>query len=74
MPVVPGRHAFFRRTGSATVSAHNGRVNEQVFKVRVSDAILVEFLPHTLFAPPSEAFVDAIPIAILCGQESPLRS
>ena len=56
------------------MSAHNRRVNEQVFEVRVSDAILVEFLPYAPFAPPSEAFVDAIPMSILFGQESPLRS
>src|SRR5215210_1928555 len=74
MPVALGRHAFFRRTSGAWVRANNGRVNEQMFKIRVGDAMLMQLFPDTLLAPARKPFIDAVPVPILFRKQAPLGS
>ena len=56
------------------MGANNGRVNHQVFHIRVSGKRLVELLEDALAAPTREPFIDGVPVAILRRQESPLRA
>ena len=49
------------------MGANDGAVNEQVFEVRISGAKLMQLLEDTGFSPAREAFIDAIPVAVLFG-------
>lgn len=56
------------------MSANDGAVNEQVFKVRVSSAKLMQLLEDAGISPAGKAFIDGIPIAVLFREQSPLRT
>lgn len=56
------------------MSANDGTINEQVFKVRVSRAKLMELLENPGIGPARKAFIDGIPIAVFFGQQAPLRA
>ncbi|MFL6214101.1 MAG: hypothetical protein ACJ74J_09450 [Blastocatellia bacterium] len=47
------------------MSTNDGAVNEQVFKVRVSGAKLVQLLEDAGMGPASKALIDRIPVAVL---------
>ena len=59
---------------SAGMGPHNRAVHNPMFHVRLVGKVSEHAFPDALLTPPSEAFVDAIPVAILFGQEAPLRS
>jgi hypothetical protein len=54
------------------VSADDSRVNEQVFHIGIAKERLMELLEDALPAPTREAFIDGIPVTVLCGKQSPL--
>ena len=56
------------------MSADNGRINEQMFQIRVTGERLMELLEDALPTPAREPFIDGVPVAILLRQESPLRA
>jgi hypothetical protein len=56
------------------MSANNGAVNEQVFKVWISGAKLMQLLKDTRSSPAGKAFVDRIPVAVFFGKQPPLRT
>jgi len=56
------------------MSADNGAVNEQVFKVWISSAKLMQLLEDAGFCPAGKAFIDGVPIAVLFREQSPLRT
>jgi hypothetical protein len=47
-------------------------VQDQVLHVRIIDEMLMHIFPDVVFAPASKAFVDAVPPALLLGQQPPL--
>ena len=56
------------------MSANNGAVNEQMFQVRVSSAKLMKLLEYASVSPTCKAFINSIPIAVLFGKQTPLRT
>ncbi len=50
----------------------DGAIKDQVFHIRVIGKMLVHLLPNTVVAPAGKAFVDAIPVPVLLGQQAPL--
>ena len=56
------------------MSADNRAVEDAVFHVWVIGEVLEHALPDALVAPAGEAFVDAVPVAILGWEEAPLGS
>ena len=56
------------------MSADNSAVNEQVFEVWISGAKLMQLLEEAGISPAGKTFIDGIPIAILFGEQSPLRT
>jgi len=56
------------------VSADNGRINQQIFQVAVTAQMVKQFFKDTSPAPPGEAFVNSIPVAVFFGQKPPLRA
>ena len=56
------------------MGANDSAVNEQVFEVWISGAKLMQLLEDTSFGPAGKAFIDRIPVAVLFGQQSPLRT
>jgi hypothetical protein len=56
------------------MSAHNSRVNQEIFHVAVRREMLEQLFKDAEVTPTGEAFINCIPVAMLCGQESPLRS
>src|SRR5947209_2911298 len=73
MLALPGRH-FFSRTGGAWMSANDGRVNEQMLHVCIISQFLMQLMEDALLAPTSKASVDGVPVAVLFGKQSPLRT
>jgi hypothetical protein len=56
------------------MSADNGAINEQVFKVWISGTKLMQLLEDAGFGPAGKAFIDGIPIAVLFRKQPPLRA
>lgn len=56
------------------MSPNDGAIEDQVFHVRVIHKVLVHLVPDPVIAPAGKAFVDAIPVAVLVRQQSPLSS
>lgn len=56
------------------MSADNGRVNEQLFHVGVVGEEPMELLEDAVPTPARESFIDGVPVAVRCGQQSPLRA
>jgi len=54
--------------------ANNGAVNEQVFKVWISGAKLMQLLEDASLGPTSKAFIDRIPVAVFFGKQPPLST
>ena len=52
----------------------DGAVQDEVLKVRVCDAVLMQPFPDTPFRPTGKAPVDAVPLAVLGRQQPPLRT
>jgi len=56
------------------MGANDSAVNEQVLEVWISSAKLMQLLEDACFGPTGKAFIDCIPVAVLFGQQSPLRA
>jgi hypothetical protein len=56
------------------MSTHHCAVEDQVLHVGFIHKVGVHLLPDAFVAPASKAFVYAVPLAILCWQQAPLRS
>jgi hypothetical protein len=56
------------------VSADNGGVQKQIFKVAVCAQVFKELFKDAAFAPSGKAFIDGVPVAVFSGQVAPLRS
>ena len=56
------------------MGADYGAINDQVFHIWILDKMLMQTLPYTLFAPAGKAFVDAVPMAVVLGEQSPSRA
>jgi len=54
------------------MGADHGRVNQEMFHVRVGGKRLVQLLEDALATPAGESLIDGVPVAILRRQESPL--
>ena len=54
--------------------AHDGAVEHHAFHIRVVGKMGHHLSPHAVVAPARKALVDAVPVAILRGQEPPLRA
>jgi hypothetical protein len=50
------------------MSADDGTVNEQVFKIRVLSAKLMQLLEDAGIRLTGKALIGGIPVAILCGE------
>src|SRR5277367_2664708 len=53
------------------VRAHNGGIDDQVFKVWILDQRVENALPHALLGPTAKALEDAVPVAELFRQIAP---
>ena len=53
------------------MGADDGAIDDQVFHIRILDEMLMHPLPDALFAPTGKTFVDAVPVAIAFGKQSP---
>lgn len=49
-------------------------IGHQTFQVGIVGTKSKKRLENVLFAPTGKAFVDAIPVAILCWEQAPLRA
>ena len=56
------------------MGTHHGAVKDQVLHVRFIHKVGMHALPEAFVAPASKAFVYAVPLAMLCWQQAPLRS
>jgi hypothetical protein len=56
------------------MGTHCGAVRHDAFHVRIITEVGKQGIKDTMITPASIAFVDAIPFAILCWQEPPLRT
>jgi hypothetical protein len=56
------------------MSADNSRVNQQIFHITVRRKMLEQLFKDAERTPTGEAFINGVPVAILFGQESPLRA
>lgn len=54
------------------MSADNGRVNEQMFHVRIVGERLMELLEDALPTPTREPLIDGVLVTVLWRQQSPL--
>jgi hypothetical protein len=54
--------------------ANDGGINEQVLHICVMGEALEQVLEDALFAPAGKAAIDGVPIAIVFGEQAPLRS
>ena len=52
----------------------HGAVDDEVFHVRVVGEMLMHQFPDTPVGPAGKPFVDAVPIAVLGGEEPPLST
>jgi len=50
----------------------NGAIKDKIFHIWVIGKMLMHFVPNILITPAAKAFVDTVPVAILCWQQSPL--
>ena len=53
---------------------HHGGIDHHALQVRVVRDLLEEPCPDAQLVPPGEALVDAVPRAILGGEQAPLRA
>ena len=53
---------------------YHGRVNDQVFHIRIVHKVLMHPFPDAFVAPAYKSFVDTVPLAVLAWQQSPLGS
>jgi len=51
---------------------NNRAIDQPVFHIRIVRKIEKHTFPNTLLAPPGKPFVDAVPMAVLSRQQSPL--
>lgn len=56
------------------MSADDRAVDDEVFHVRIVSKVLQHRFPDAGITPASEAFVDAVPLAVLLRQHTPLRA
>jgi hypothetical protein len=56
------------------MGAHNGAINDQVFHVWALNEMVMHPFPDSFVAPASEAFIDAVPVAVSFWQKSPLSA
>ncbi len=54
------------------MSAYGGAVDNEAFHVWIIYKMLMHSFPYISFTPASKALIDAVPVAILLGQQSPL--
>lgn len=52
----------------------DGAIEDQMFPIRIIGKIGMHWVPNILITPAGKPFVDAIPMAVLCWQQPPLRS
>ena len=53
---------------------HYGTINNEMFQIRVMDKMVMHWFPDPFITPASKPPVDAVPFAILLGQQSPLSA
>ncbi len=51
-----------------------GAVYHDAFHVRVIREVFKQLLPYTTLTPPVKALVNTVPLAVLSGKKSPLRT
>ena len=56
------------------VSTNDGRVDDQIFEVRIDRYRLEHAMPYALVAPSAEAAKDAVPLAERIRQITPRRT
>ena len=56
------------------MGADDGTINDQVFRIRVIGQTVMQRRPNAPVAPAGIAFVDGVPVAVFCGQETPRRA
>ena len=56
------------------MSPNDRTVYDEILHVRFFDDELVHLLPYTALAPPGEALVDGVPLAVLGRKQSPLSA
>ncbi len=56
------------------MGADDGAIDDQVFHIRVLDEMLMHPLPYSFFTPTGKTLVDAVPVAVAFGKQSPGRS
>jgi|AP95_1055475.scaffolds.fasta_scaffold44244_3 hypothetical protein len=54
------------------MGAYHRRIYHEVFHIGIMHEMLMHSFPDTLITPSGEPLVDAVPLAILAGQQSPL--
>ena len=54
------------------MGTYHSRIDHEVFHVSIVHKMLMHPLPDALVRPTGKSFVDAIPLAVLAGQQSPL--
>jgi hypothetical protein len=50
----------------------NGAIQNKMLHIRVIGKMLMHFVPNIFITPAAKAFIDTIPVAILCWQQPPL--
>ena len=56
------------------MGSHYGAINDEMLQVWVLGKMLMHSFPDALITPAGKAPVDAVPFAILFGQQSPLSA
>ena len=54
------------------MGTYHSRIDHEVFHIRIMHKMLMHPFPDALVGPTGKSFVDAIPLAVLAGQQSPL--
>lgn len=54
------------------MGAYNSAVDDQVFHIWVVNEMLMHPFPDSLVTPACEALIDAVPVAVVLWQKSPL--
>ena len=56
------------------MGTYHSRIDHEVFHIRIMHKMLMHPFPDALVGPTGKSFVDAIPLAVLAGQQSPLSA
>ena len=56
------------------MSADDGAVNDQVFRIRVIGQMVMQRRPNAPVAPAGIAFIEGVPVAVFGRQETPRRA